>query len=1093
MLFKKSKKNIAILLVIAMLLTIMPMTVFAEGEEGAVFGAALTYTANEEDTTLFNLRADVTSGSHLITTPSLLQVNWVVNGTEEGLTTAGIQNESDTAFYAQKDIKVTQDTTVKAVFDYNGVQFESNEVKFEAEVKSGTVNNTMTQEAIQAAIDANDEIVFEAGKYTDISLMIKDNKTIVPQGTVVFNYTTPKNAINMVEDDSVLTIGDGIGGTLEIVGSGNGIYAINTDVTINFAENVTFYVHDSIMTDGPLSGNGISLNGNFDGSVNAGEGVVLKLMNNKAGIYTYGSDPGTQNGPIGFITINFDGCKLIDLSNNNGKGNGSGFHQGDGCYVDAVLNFENCEEIRINDNKTDAICFNNGSNVSNLNIINCPNVEMKANGSWGTNAGFANIVNTTLNISDNGIDPWDKVTTTGSNFYCDELTASNSTIIADNANANCGIWVAGPAIIENCDISAQNNAVVRIQKGGTLGVYDARSDSYDPARYRANYPYASGNGCYFGGETTILNTKINASNNMGAGIVFRNNLNEENVSRINTSTIIADKNGFGNLRTGGGAVGEHDYIYKAGISVIAGQVDVVDTYLSVVGNEKYDISYYYDEAFKDVSSKVTFDGNSVAKSAVQSENGTEIFSDAENKDTYVLSGSLQGIRNNMTGTYGDTWNTVKGADEIYAAPINNEGTKLTRFDLHNEVNKEVGLQSEQAKWTNKSFTYYDPKDNTVKYDYQFRFNKDGEDLVEGESGNAYVWTPASVLRYDATEGTVDSLGTAGEIIVGNSTANQNGDNTGLNTRHTQDVTIYGNSLNLAEKIMPTAARSGYVFLGWYVADDEEKAKEYASKGEFESLYKLLNTEFTASSKVATDLNDVSKGQADKTIYAKWASTLIQGTIFEDGTRNNVLDTNEYVFEKIPVRLMQDGKVVATTETNVDGKYRFDGVDLGKYTVEINWPKKDNVAMKNICTVNNTEAGNKFNAGTDNAFATSIEIEISEEFREATLNAGFYNTSGGGGSTTDPDPVGPGTDEPTIDIPDPDVPLTEPEVPEDPTIDIEDPDVPLVDVPGETVEIEEPEVPLGDAPATGDRSAAIPFAVLMLIAAAGLAITRKRFN
>ena len=220
MLFKKSKKNIAILLVIAMLLTIMPMTVFAEGEEGAVFGAALTYTANEEDTTLFNLRADVTSGSHLITTPSLLQVNWVVNGTEEGLTTAGIQNESDTAFYAQKDIKVTQDTTVKAVFDYNGVQFESNEVKFEAEVKSGTVNNTMTQEAIQAAIDANDEIVFEAGKYTDISLMIKDNKTIVPQGTVVFNYTTPKNAINMVEDDSVLTIGDGIGGTLEIVGSG---------------------------------------------------------------------------------------------------------------------------------------------------------------------------------------------------------------------------------------------------------------------------------------------------------------------------------------------------------------------------------------------------------------------------------------------------------------------------------------------------------------------------------------------------------------------------------------------------------------------------------------------------------------------------------------------------------------------------------------------------------------------------------------------------------------------------------------------------------------------------------------------------------
>lgn len=111
-----------------------------------------------------------------------------------------------------------------------------------------------------------------------------------------------------------------------------------------------------------------------------------------------------------------------------------------------------------------------------------------------------------------------------------------------------------------------------------------------------------------------------------------------------------------------------------------------------------------------------------------------------------------------------------------------------------------------------------------------------------------------------------------------------------------------------------------------------------------------------------------------------------------------------------------------------------------------------------------------------------------------LEGAFVNTKN---STTPTDPTDPtkpeepsDPDEPTIDIPDPDVPLTEPE---EPTIDIEDPDVPLTDVPGETVEIEEPEVPLGDAPATGDRSAAIPFAVLMLIAAAGLAITRKRFN
>lgn len=220
---------------------------------------------------------------------------------------------------------------------------------------------------------------------------------------------------------------------------------------------------------------------------------------------------------------------------------------------------------------------------------------------------------------------------------------------------------------------------------------------------------------------------------------------------------------------------------------------------------------------------------------------------------------------------------------------------------------------------------------------------------------------------------------------------------------------------------------------------------------------------------------------------------VDGTIFEDGIRNDRLDDNESRFEGINVKLLKDGVQVATTTTDANGYYKFVDVDFGNYTVEIEWPEKDNDAMDNICAASNHELGNKFTAGANKAFAASQAVTISKDNLEATLNAGFYNTSGGGGSTTDPDPVDPGTDEPTIDIPDPDVPLTEPEVPEDPTIDIEDPDVPLVDVPGETVKIEEPEVPLGDAPATGDRSVAIPFAVLMLIAAAGLAITRKRFN
>ena len=110
---------------------------------------------------------------------------------------------------------------------------------------------------------------------------------------------------------------------------------------------------------------------------------------------------------------------------------------------------------------------------------------------------------------------------------------------------------------------------------------------------------------------------------------------------------------------------------------------------------------------------------------------------------------------------------------------------------------------------------------------------------------------------------------------------------------------------------------------------------------------------------------------------------------------------------------------------------------------------------------------------------------------SSLQYVFVNTFEG---NTPVDPVDPGKpDDPTdpdIEIEDPDVPLTDPE---EPVIEIEDPDVPLIDVPGEEVEIDEPEVPLGDAPQTGDNSNTIPFVVLMLAAACGLVVTRRKFN
>ncbi len=118
----------------------------------------------------------------------------------------------------------------------------------------------------------------------------------------------------------------------------------------------------------------------------------------------------------------------------------------------------------------------------------------------------------------------------------------------------------------------------------------------------------------------------------------------------------------------------------------------------------------------------------------------------------------------------------------------------------------------------------------------------------------------------------------------------------------------------------------------------------------------------------------------------------------------------------------------------------------------------------------------------------------EEFEKPTVAYTVTGSTpeipGDGGDDTwipsDPTPTNP-----PIEIPDTDVPLTEPEVP---PVVIEDPDVPLVDAPGEpVVEIEEPEVPLGDAPKTGDTAPMVAFAGLMAAAVVGLVITRRKFN
>ena len=98
-------------------------------------------------------------------------------------------------------------------------------------------------------------------------------------------------------------------------------------------------------------------------------------------------------------------------------------------------------------------------------------------------------------------------------------------------------------------------------------------------------------------------------------------------------------------------------------------------------------------------------------------------------------------------------------------------------------------------------------------------------------------------------------------------------------------------MNLAEKLLAVATRDGYVFKGWYIASDSELAKKYALEGNFEELYKLLNTKFDGTTKLMIDGKPVN----ELTVYAKWDIEEKGMTRVDDITPPNTLvDSNNNI-------------------------------------------------------------------------------------------------------------------------------------------------------------------------------------------------------
>lgn len=393
--------------------------------------------------------------------------------------------------------------------------------------------------------------------------------------------------------------------------------------------------------------------------------------------------------------------------------------------------------------------------------------------------------------------------------------------------------------------------------------------------------YASGNGSFgFTGmsNATVKNSTISTVDNRLAGMVFYGNSIVSDNSKL-----LSKKDGdrtYSSSRSSAVAV----RIYPGTFTI----VDSVTNFDSVSG-----ISFYNTSAG---NVRVYVTGETVAAISANDEFNTtasELFDDfnASKQNTgrtIVIGGSLQSSFENMTVSEklkllkDSVLNPVisfengEKEDTQYLAPVNSDGTALTRFDLNSEINKEVGGEGSHT------FVYYDP--NTSKeYVYTFRYNVVSEDLVEGESGNAYVWTPVSEITYDATEGVVVTDGSTALI-----------DDT--NSRYARDITIFGNSLDLAERVMPSAVRQGYKFLGWFIAVngvevDLEKAYALANDGNFNELYALLNYKFEQNSKVLAVVDDAKSGIERITVFAKWAKES-QVIVHHVDTEGNTLADDE---------------------------------------------------------------------------------------------------------------------------------------------------------------------------------------------------------
>lgn len=638
---------------------------------------------------------------------------------------------------------------------------------------SATVDASMDNEQIQGAVNSNDEIVFEAGTYTNLSFTIASEKTFTTNGEVKFVGTGEvgsegeiNNAIVLTEKGSLTFNGTG---TFNFSEYQNGIRVKGTDNKL--------VVNTAVTISGSLAAGTAGWSGN--------------------GIYTLTS---------GKFTVDINNTSL----NLDGNASGMALYK-----ATVVVNVVNGRLSTSNNTINDGIYAHESKSLT----INLDNSTLDMNGNKMN--GLASIGNayvylnngSTMNASNNK----------GAGGINNGHVVSRDSFINANNNSYHGLT--------NISLSTFNSTVT-VDGNGFRGLNITRSLSE-----------------VSDGKTEINNSIFKVTNNGQSGIYFLNSVGTKITNNSNITTCGNGKSNPSSTFAGDGIVASYE------ISIDNSYLTSIDPHSLATSNTSLSPSTVY---IKEYTVYVAEGTGEVDSDVVDDPNSTH----PEYTGTIVITGGSFKASSDVTVDNHEDY--VENREDISSTVdvVNDYGEDLYRFTL-TTVNKEVGGDGKHE------FTYqYHDSPNSLTY--KFIFDKENK---------AYVWTPISRLYYNATEGMMNIDGSTAKML----------DKLGF------DITIYGNSMNLAERILASASREDYVFLGWYIADDSSLAEKYAEERNFEELYKLLNTEFTESTKLELD----GMALEELTVYAKWGKKDIgktdpeilppnTGVIVDDKNNSNLL-------------------------------------------------------------------------------------------------------------------------------------------------------------------------------------------------------------